>query len=139
MKFLSALALLVFISVQSFAQRQDVGSDKMFYLAKSEKYRKMATTGTVLAVGGTILVIVGVVTLSNVETTYSSYGQTTTSGNIEAGIGAYLLGVAGLGSGIPLWIIGGINHHRYERKFENVSIGLNLTPQRSGVKLTYRF
>ena len=51
----------------------------------------------------------------------------------------YYLGVASLGAGIPLWIVGGHSVRKYERKFESVSFGLNLTPQKAGLTLTYRF
>ncbi len=113
--------------------------NKLFYAAKAEKYRKLKGTGATLTVMGGILFVVGVSTLLNVSTTTYGNGSTSTSGNAGAGIVAYLLGVAGLGSGIPLWIVGAHQHRKYSKRLEGVSFRFNVNPRGKGLTLAYRF
>ena len=140
MKTLALLAFLIFTGMQSYAQ---LDGDKLLFLKKAEKYRRMKNTGMGLTLAGTVLSVVGIVTLINSTTTTYSYGnggtQTTNTGNAAGGALAYLLGAASVGTGVPLWIVGGINHGRYTRKLEAVSAQINLTPQSTGIRLTYRF
>jgi hypothetical protein len=117
--------------------------NKLFYAGKAEKYRKMKGTGATLTVMGGILLVVGVATLLNASsstyTNSSGYTQTSSSGNAAAGAVAYLLGVAGLGSGIPLWIVGAHQHRKYTQKLEGLSLRFNMNPQGKGLTLTCRF
>ena len=139
MKFIVLFFFLSFLASKTYAQ---IDSERMVYAAKMEKYRRMRHTGATLTVTGGILVIVGVVTLINSSVdTYSngSTTKTTTTGNPVAGAAAYLLGVAGLGSGIPLWIVGGHQYKKYERKLLDVHVGFNLNRNETGLKLTCRF
>lgn len=140
MKTFLLLSFFTFTALQSVAQQDQ---EKLLYLKKVEKFRKMKNTGAVLTVGGGILFVVGIATLLNSSTTTTSNGYgssyTTTQGNPEAGLAAYLFGSAGLGAGIPLWIIGKNNHRKYTRKLESVSAGAQLNLQAPGFKLTYRF
>ena len=108
--------------------------DKLLYSGKVEKYRKMKGLGTSLTVLGGVLLVVGVATIVN-STTYSS-GSTS---NADTGLVAYFLGVAGLGSGIPLWIVGAHQQRKYSKKLEGLSFRFNLNPQRKGLTLAYRF
>jgi hypothetical protein len=140
MKILVFLALLTCSVAQLYAQ---IDPQKSFYLTKSEKYRKMKTTGTVLSVGGTILAVVGIVTLSNYteEVVTNQYGQsqTVTHGNATAGALAYLAGVASIGAGVPLWIVGGISEAKYNRKLEGLTVRLKVNPRSAGIGICYRF
>jgi hypothetical protein len=141
MKSILLCSCLLILTFQCYAQYD---ADKMFYLQKSEKYRKMKSTGTVLAVGGGILAVVGFVTLLNSTITETNYGggqtQTTTTGHPVLGAASFLVGLGGLGSGIPLWIIGAHNERKYMHKLENtVSFRFNVNPQRTGIALTYHF
>lgn len=114
---------------------------KLFYLKKSEKFRKMRNTGIgLLSVGG-IGLVTGVVKLINAPSTYNSItGQTTKTGTSAEQGSLLVLGGMVLGAGgIPLTIIGAINHRRYNKKLENVSLNLNLSPQHKGLVLTYKF
>ena len=95
--------------------------------------RGRTTWGRVTVLGG-VLYVVGYATLSN-ATTYSSGS----SNNVGTGVVAYLLGVAGLGAGIPLWIVGGHQHRKYNKKLEGLSFRFNMNPQRKGLTLAYRF
>jgi hypothetical protein len=136
MKTLTILAVLVLFSLSTQAQFSE---DKALYLQKVEKYRRMKNTGQALTIGGSAAMILGIVMLSNVETTYHSNGQTTTSGNVGGGVALYLLGGCAVGAGVPLWIVGGISKGKYERKLQSVTVRLNTTPQSAGLSFRYRF
>lgn len=131
--------LFTFSIVVSFGAFAQVDQDKLFYFKKIEKYRKMKTTGTVLTLTGTALVVVGVVTIVNSTTTTNGTYTTTNDSNIVAGVIAYLVGVGGVGSGIPLWIVGGINEGKYIRRSQESAVRLDLDPQKAGLRLRYRF
>lgn len=142
MKILIVVGLLLTLTFQSFAQqkqRVNPDSDKFFYLAKAEKYRRMKSTGTVLTCTGSVLAIIGIATLSNATTTTNSYGYQTTTGNPEAGAIAFLAGSCALGAGIPLWIVGSHAQKKYERKLSELSAGMNMNRQQMGFSLRYRF
>lgn len=137
MKTIVLLVFLFSISAHCYAQ---VDQQKLLYVKKSEKFRKMKNRGTGLAVVGTILFIAGIVTLSNVTYAYNSSGvATATSGKPEQGALMFLGGVAGLGAGIPLWVVGAHNQRKYEKKYQNLSVRINAAPQNRGLTLTYRF
>ena len=136
------LFTLLFITVLScFAQ---INKQQLFYAQKSEKYGRMKNTGMTLTVAGGALFVIGMVVLANSEiktNTMPGGGSTytTTKGNPELGALTLLLGAGGLGSGIPLWVIGSHNEKKYQSRFETLSVGFNLTPQRTGLTLAYRF
>lgn len=138
MKFVLISLFFCSLAFQALAQYDP---DKMFLLQKSEKYRRMKNTGATLTVVGTVLTVVGIVTLvNNVEETVPGSNQY--SGNNEkAATGAimWLVGVGGLGAGIPLWAVGAHNHKKYSQKLNAVSIRFNATPQRAGLTLAYKF
>ena len=138
MKSLPLIFLVLFFSANAFCQ---VDPEKALNLQKLEKYTRMKKTGTTLTLLGTGLAIVGVVTLMNVESTTTSNGystQTTTTGNPGLGIAAYLGGSAMAGAGVPLWIVGGINRGRYERKLSTLTVGARVTPHTAGLTFRYR-
>jgi hypothetical protein len=114
-----------------------VDPQKMLYLQKAEKYRKMKNTGTVLTVAGGILFVTGLVTLVNASTNNTS--SQTTAGDVRNGFYAYVGGAAALGSGIPLWIVGSYKQEKYEAKAQNLSVRINANPQNKGLTLIYRF
>ncbi|HEY0771299.1 MAG TPA: hypothetical protein VGD31_13295, partial [Sphingobacteriaceae bacterium] len=130
--------VLVLVSF-AFTCTAQIDEEKALYIQKAEKYRRMKNTGQILAIGGTVMMVTGIVMLSNVETTTNSYGQTTTTGNVGGGVALYLLGGCAVGAGVPLWIVGGINQGRYERKLQTVSVSLNVSPRSTGIGLRYRF
>jgi hypothetical protein len=140
MKTLTFLVFLVIFSLQAVAQ---LDQSKLLYAQRAEKYSRMKNTGATLTVAGSILLVVGVITLSNssITTTSTSGGpyQTTTTGNPGLGALAFLGGAVGLGVGIPFWIVGAKKQKRNERLFEQVSVRFNLTPQKQALSLTFRF
>ncbi len=140
MKTLTILLLLTVVSVQTFAQQQHKPtSEEMLYLSKITKYKRMKNTGVALTLGGAVLFGVGVSGLSHLTTTTNAYGQTTTNGNVAGPLVAYLLGIGGIGAGIPLWIIGGKSQRKYTQKMDNLRMGLSMDNQQTGFSLTYQF
>ncbi len=105
------LLLISFLVTLSVQSLAQRDPDKLRYALKVEKFRKMKTTGA----------------------------KNTLNGAESNGLLVYLLGVGSLGAGIPLWIVGGHQQRKYERRFESVSVGFNLTPQNTGLTLRYRF
>jgi hypothetical protein len=138
MKILILLSFLAFTTFQCIAQQNQ---EKLLYLSKIEKYRRMKSTGTVLTVAGGIMTVISIGILANSSTTETYNGSgvyTTTSGNPEAGALLFLGGAAGLGAGIPLWIVGSKSKAKYENKLNELSAGVNLNKQ-VGLTLRYRF
>jgi hypothetical protein len=136
MKTLTILTILIAFSISCHAQVQ---KEKFLYLAKAEKYRKMKTTGQILTFAGSAMFVTGIVLMANsAEQSVSQSGQTPSSGSFGAGVAVYLLGIGGVGAGVPLWIIGGVNKGRYERKLESVSVRLNVSQQNTGFAIRYK-
>jgi hypothetical protein len=134
MKTFTLLALLALIATHSFAQLDD---EKLVYLKKAEKFRKMKNVGAALTFGGGALLIVGTYILID-HTTNDAFSQNNTRDS-GAGIAAYLAGNAFAGAGIPLWIIGKNNYRKYNNKVNNHSTGIRLRPQANGLTLSYSF
>ncbi len=139
MKKLLALTFLIFLITPLYSQ---FNSEKAVYAAKVEKFKRMKTTGTLLTVAGGVLIIVGVTTISNAPSTttyYNGQPQTTYGGNAPAGAVALLVGMGGMGAGIPLWIVGANAQRKYTQKLEMTGININLNQQSSGIGLRYHF
>jgi hypothetical protein len=140
MKYLFIVIFILFISCRTFAQAAD---ERYEYHQKLEKYSRMKKTGQTFVVLGSVLSIAGFVIMANstTTTTYSGYGspQTTTDGNPAAGAAAYLIGSAFVGAGVPLWIVGGVQKGKYERKLDALSVGASVSPQGAGLTLRFRF
>ena len=132
MKILTLLIFLTCFAVQSYAQME---KEKFFYVQKIEKYRKMKNTGRLITIAGGILFVTGIVTLTN----SSTYNSSNSANNIQTGVLAYVFGIAGLGAGIPLWIVGGHSQSKYEEKLMIISGNFNINPHQSGLTLTCRF
>ena len=141
MKILLVLLIPLFAMTKTFAQQQDPDKQKVFYLMKVEKYNRMKRTGAVLTVCGGILTVIGVANLSNSTptTTYNSAGYPTTTTGSPEGAAAFLLGITGLGAGVPLWIVGAHAARKYQYKLEGISVRVNVAEQQTGLTLTYRF
>jgi hypothetical protein len=137
MKTLTILTAFILFSLNCGAQ---IDEEKALYMEKFEKYRRMKNTGQVLTFGGSAMMVIGIVMISNAaEASYNSYGQTSTGSNAGGGLAVYLLGGCAVGAGVPLWIVGGINKGRYERKLKTVSLSFNSSPQNRGLGIRYKF
>jgi hypothetical protein len=137
MKPLMIFTILLVFGITCGAQAPD---DKALYVQKVEKYRKMKTTGQVLTFVGSAMFVTGFVMLINAaEESVNQTGQSTDSSGAAAGLAVYLIGVGGVSAGVPLWIVGGINKGRYERKLQAVSVRLNVSQQNTGLTINYKF
>ena len=140
MKTLVICILFVVVTIQSYAQRAD--PETLFIHHKIEKYGRMKNTGRLLTVGGGALFGIGMVMASNVTTEMDAYGNTrTTGGNPGGAVACILLGGAGLGAGIPLWIVGSHAEDKYRAKLIKGTVSLNLKANRSatGLAITWKF
>ena len=92
---------------------QQLQSNYTLYLKKAASYKTMSIVGIT---AGTLLTVIGIVTISSATDTYNStYGSSTTSYDAKLA-GGTLLVMAGLGAGIPLTIIGLVKKNRYNKK-----------------------
>jgi hypothetical protein len=138
MKTIVCILLIMILGIPSIAQ---INEDRALYQQKVIKYTKMKNTGTALIVTGGILFTVGVIVLANSSiTTYESgTGYTDTEGAPYFGAIATVVGMGGLGAGIPLAIVGSKSKRKYEAKLQALSLRIQANPKYSGLTLAYRF
>jgi hypothetical protein len=125
--------LLFLITIQSFSQQIE---ERFLYAEKEAKYKRMKNVGAVLSVAGTIAMIVVAAKLN--ENEYTAFYYASDDDDFAIAVAA-VAGVSMLGTGIPLWIVGGINENKYREKFKSISVGARITPHAQGLTLTYRF
>jgi hypothetical protein len=128
MKPFITLFLMVLITVASQAQYRN---DSTTYVIKIQKYHDMRTFGTLLTIAGTGMFVAGLVTMAD-----NLWGD---DQKFENGLVVYVLGVASLGAGIPLWIVGAHNHKKYSEKLRALSLNFNAGASYRGITLRYRF
>ncbi|MBA4144951.1 MAG: hypothetical protein DI538_07545 [Azospira oryzae] len=138
------LFLLASLFIAHATLGQGFDKDKMFYAAKAERYKRMKNTGMILSIAGGIMAVVGVSKMSKATSNATYYNGTyyyNNGSNADAETGALLFlgGTAGLGAGIPLWIVGAHAQRKYERKLEGIGVRLNINQQNKGLTLSYRF
>lgn len=140
MRLFLVTCLFFLVSTLAYAQ---ANKNEVLYSKKVVTFNKMRRIGIVTTILGSVANIVGVITISNskVITNYDAYGypQSVTTGTPLTGLVEVLAGSTALSAGIPLWIIGGINHKKYERKLNGVTLNFNISPAKAGLKFTYRF
>jgi len=130
--------LVALIGQHAVAQQnppQDSQSLKLDYVGKIEKYRKMRGAGAALTVIGSILTVAGTVTVMNNMDLFSDGDD---SAYVTGAVCA-LAGYGMLGAGIPLWIVGGVQHKKYSTKLQELSIKIDATSQSQGLTLRFRF
>lgn len=140
MKTIVCILLVVILGIPTIAQ---INQDKALYEQKVIKYTKMKKTGTALAVLGGILFTTGTIVMlnSSVTTIEDGYGhtETYTEGAPYFGAAVFVLGMGGLGAGIPLAIVGSKSKRKYEARVEALSFRIQANPKYSGLTLAYRF
>jgi hypothetical protein len=130
--YLIAASLLTFI--QSFAQEKP---QQLLYGNKVKQYTFMKQAGTVLTVTGVVCMIAGLAKESN-PSEYTGYGKPPSTSTNEV-MGLMVGGVACLGTGIPLWTIGGYNQQKYQKKLKSISLQSSRGQKFKGLTLAYRF
>src|SRR5688572_3023181 len=98
-KILVLCTILGMLSERTFAQN----SGNIDYVKKVEKYRRMKIAGTTLTVLGSVLFVVGSITIINSSSEYLFYEE---SKSTDAGVACFFAGQVALIGGIPLWTIG---------------------------------
>lgn len=129
MKLPIAFLLTVLVAVSSQAQYRN---DSTEYVVKIQKYRDMRTVGTLMAVAGTGLFIAGLVIME--ENLWWGSDQ-----EFRNGSAVFLHGCAGLGAGIPLWIVGAHLHRKYSEKLKTLSLNFSAGASYRGLTIRYRF
>ena len=139
MKKISVVCLILFLSARTFAQQNE--PDKGFYTAKYEKYKTLKGTGAGITMASAVIFGAGlIIGLNSSETTTSTTGgptQTSSTGNLQLDQNLLLLGGAGLGVGIPLWIVGAHSEKKYKNKMDGVSLAV--IPHINGLTLRLKF
>ena len=131
--------ILGLISHLALAQQntpQNSESLKFDYVGKIEKYRKMRGAGAALTVIGSILSVAGTVTAMN---NMDLFTDDNNDSALAAGTVCALAGYGMLGAGIPLWIVGGVQHKKYSTKLQGLSVKIHANPQSQGLTLSFRF
>ena len=124
--------ILGMLTEHTFAQN----SSNIDYVKKVEKYRRMKIAGASLTVLGSVLFVVGTVTIYNSTVEDLFY---TESKSTDAGVACFFAGNVALAGGIPLWIIGANNQNKYSKLAQKVNVRINASPKQSTLSLTYRF
>ena len=127
----SVLILLVCaVSLNTMAQ---MDNQKLQYLKKIEKYRRVRNLGLVMVVAGTTMGIVGFSRIVN---------STPTNPASDKDFLLFVAGAPFFSAGIPLTIVGHSVKRKYEKRLQKnsgVSFQLLLKPKEQGLALTYRF
>ena len=137
--------IFLFISIVTFIIKPPLLAQKDYrtlYERKIVSYTKMKNTGTTLGVAGAGATALGIVLLSNVN--WESDSDYNNDDDIDAlkimgGINLIIYGNAVAAAGIVLGSVGSAKSKEYQRKLDNLSIGINYTPQQKGISLTYKF
>ena len=151
MKFVYTLALVAFslrlaaqTNVPVLTNTPALSSEKLLYAQKVEKYKRMKTTGFLMAGAGTLLAIVGISNLASVDYTSTSYSSSSSSGPANdpkyvSGLLMFYGGMGLLGGGIPLAIIGSKQSKKWQRRLDGLTFNFKLTPNQQGLALAYKF
>jgi len=111
------------------------------YQKKIDHFESMKNTGTIVALIGIPVSIVGIITyrsgIKNSES--SSDAQLNSFIQIPVGVALMVIGGAGIISGLVLTVMGNSKMYEYQKKLENLQLGTYYTPQHAGFTLTYRF
>ena len=127
-------SILALMTGRAFAQN----TNNLDYIKKVEKFRRMRNAGAGLTVVGSVLLVVGTVTVINSSVDELFYTESKTT---DAGVASMVAGQICLGAGIPLWIVGANNHKKYSKLAQGhgLNVKINATPQSRGLTFTYRF
>lgn len=136
MKTLSITILLVVFVSHLSLQAQD--QRKQLYQNKVEKFTTMRNVGVGLTIGGAILTIAGISTMSNAVAEDPNLETDNGASKFLTGYFVTALGVTASGGGIALWAVGGAKKRSYSNKLNSLSLNLNPST-RHLVSLAYRF
>ena len=134
MKTITTIILLCAFACHFTVHAQD--QKKYLYQSKVAKYNKMKNVGIGLTIGGAVLTIVGINSMSNAVATDPDLVTDEGASKFAVGYLATILGVTATGGGITLWAIGASKKRSYTTKLNSISLNLNPAPRRM-VSLAY--
>ena len=122
------IVLACLISMKGVAQ---LDQQKMQYLKKIEKSRRVRNFGLVMVIAGATMGIVGATKIINTP----SYQQPS-----DKDVILWMAGAPLFSTGIPLSIVGHNTMKKYEKRLEgNLSFNFIVAPNQQGLALTYKF
>jgi len=131
--------IMLCVCVSQFTlQAQDQNQRKYLYESKIHQFTNMRNAGVGLTIGGAILTIVGISSMSNAIAADPDLATDAGVSKFTTGYWVTMLGVTAAGGGITLWAIGGSKIRSYTKKLNSVSLNLNPSPYHL-VSLAYRF
>ena len=141
MKRIGLLAFCTFFCFQSLEARE---YDRDYLTARQKKFQNMRNTGFTMGILGSVMTVGGIVLVANGEweTETDPTGRTQTNAKDGAAAGGLLLIIGGIPIGVAGFILGGIGSRKvgqYRRLLENMEMGMEIGPQRKGLRLSYSF
>ena len=125
--------VILLVCVVSISAVGQMDAQKLQYLKKVEKYRRVRNLGLVMVIAGTTMGAVG----------FSRIIKSTSANPVsDQDIILWVAGAPFFSAGIPLSIIGHNNMRKNEKRLQTnsgLSLNFQLSPQRQGLVLTYRF
>lgn len=117
-----AIVISILILLLSFHVNAQHNADSTYYAKRAKRALDTKKVGAVIMLLGTVAFIAGA---SN------PFDDT------NAAIG--VAGMAAVVAGIPICIVGAVNHQKFKRKAQALTVRISATPRQSGLTLTYRF
>ena len=98
--------------------------DTVAYAEKIKQARGLRNLGATLTILGGVIMGAGIITAQN--------------SSLDSGAGLAGAGLLTTAIGIPIWIVGGVNHRRYTKRSQIIA-RFKIDPSQRGIVLTYRF
>lgn len=143
-KFLILLVAVMFIEILPIQAQTD---EAQLYARKVQTYNRMQKAGwTMTGIGGG-LAMAGTVLLITLDDDFWAeedlyYEEESEFDEVLQAFGGIICLSVGIGlvaGGVTMGSIGSHKVKSYQKKLDNLSIGMILTPKRQGLTLTYRF
>ena len=80
---------------------------------------------------GATITVLGALALAAAMTMFNN--------DVDAGLGVGIGGLVATTIGLPIWIVGSVNHKKYTRQAQSLTVQLKATPHQSDLTLSYRF
>ena len=125
--------VILLAGIVSFSAMGQMDPQKLQYLKKVEKYRRVRNLGLVMVIAGTTMGAVGFSRLIK---------STSANPASDEDVILWVAGAPFFSAGIPLSIIGHNNMKKYEKRLQTnsgLSLNFQLAPHRQGLVFTYRF
>jgi hypothetical protein len=121
LKIVIICAAILFVPVRIFAQ---YNSETTSYTKKAQSALETKKTGATITMLGALALTIGLITVNS---------------DLDAGAAIGMGGLVATTIGLPIWIVGSVNHKKYTRKAQSLIMQVRATPNQLGLNLTYRF